>query len=381
MFFQIFIFTYYLPLALSVLFDLNLEFGYKDFDNKKYIFELAVIHSLLISTMIFFSSKIKPLLLRLKIPRRENNFIFLLIASLFLLILFKAKSGTNIIESGGYANSEQEVISAGGLYEYFLILIPLGYIYAGVSRFKRVVLYTLIAILCLKGVIFGGRLDTVQALLMVYILEFDGKIKLIRYTPIALLFIYIFILFGSIRSNFLILTQNTSDILLSPFSNPMGSFFGNQIDVIYSSIRYVGLVKTGIISSLERLYIFVLNIFAIFLPYSVLPNMANLASNNKDVYPSGGGGLVSSYYYTYLSYPGIILFSTYFSFVFRILFKKLSTPFVLYSIMILSTYPRWFSYNPIVIFKLCFYIIPIYYILELIRINIFTSKYIYFWEK
>ena len=123
MFFQIFIFTYYLPLALSVLFDLNLEFGYKDFDNKKYIFELAVIHSLLISTMIFFSSKIKPLLLRLKIPRRENNFIFLLIASLFLLILFKAKSGTNIIESGGYANSEQEVISAGGLYEYFLIYI------------------------------------------------------------------------------------------------------------------------------------------------------------------------------------------------------------------------------------------------------------------
>ena len=40
--------------------------------------------------------------------------------------------------------------------------------------------------------------------------------------------------------------------------------------------------------------------------------------------------------------------------------KSKNIYFILYSIVVLATYPRWFGYNAIGLFKISFYIIPLY---------------------
>lgn len=362
---------------------ISLSLGYEGFTDPTYYRNVLLIHSFFLVVITLLLPRFdQPILMRELLPNRKSNLAFYLIVAAMLFITFISKTGTSIIESSGYSNENYKTESIGGLsiFEYFLVLVPLGYIYTNNETLKRWVLIGCIALFCIKGLLFGGRIETLQCGLLVFIFFVDNrKTNFLKLIGLSIVPLYILTIFGAVRSNPLLFLEDTSRILLLPFENSM-ILFGNQRDIYYSSNRLVGMVGNETITYWDRFRTFGYNLVAPVVPYGRLPEIANLAGFKKDVYPAGGGALMSVYFWVFLGYPGVMLLATYLGVIIRKIKSAVSTYFVLYMIMVLSTYPRWIGYNPITLFKLSIYVIPAYFLLRYVverleTLSTHTSKY------
>lgn len=392
--FLVFCYRKFKPLALFIIFAIpytfvahlhflnptfNLYTGFiTDFTSEYYYIGVFEIISIFWIVIAFFLPKLcNDLILKNHFKVKDNPVIFYSLILIQLIIVLFGKTGDTIFESGGYSTVDSNVKSTGGLaiFEYFLVLYPVAYIYSGGLR-KRIILLATVAIFyCIKAVLFGGRVEMLQFLLMAFILHFDSSsFSLKKIGIIALPFVVFFILFGglfrgapdmSLGSMITVLKEN-QEILTT-------LIFGNHIDVYYSSTRLYGFCEDGILSIFERGRIFLLNILAIFVPYSKLPPEADLAGFKKDEYFAGGGGLFPVYFFVYLSYFGVLMISSVVGVFFRKIIlspHKVSKYFLLYISMILSTFPRWYAYSANVFYKYC-----LYSVIVLLCVSIF-DKYL-----
>lgn len=328
--------------------------------------QVLVIHAIMISIVALMMPNIKEnIFLKENLMFRNSNWGFWFIMSGMIFITLFTLTGTSILDSSGYGSNDFETQELGGLsiFEYFIVLIPVAYIYTNNNSVKKWALLVICTVYSLKGLLFGGRVEAVQAGLLVFILFFDsrklafGKLILIVIVPA-----YVLVIFGSIRHNPLLLIEDFQTVLLRPFTDP-SKILGNQNDIYYSSARLVGLVQNNQLTYWDRVQSFLYNIVAPVVPYGRLPDIANLAAYKKDEYSAGGGGLISVFFWTFLSIPGVVIIGTYLGYLIRNAVKKQSTYFTLYLILGLSTYPRWFGYSPITLFKLCLYVVPFYFLL------------------
>ena len=128
-----------------------------------------------------------------------------------------------------------------------------------------------------------------------------------------------------------------------------------------------GMVQQGIISDVDRLSSFFSNMMAMFLPYSWLPEVANLAAYKQKTFGAGGGGLISMYWYVFLGILGPLIIGVVFSYIVRLAVYSKNAFVNIYCILVLSTYLRWFAYNQISLFKITLYGSLFYIILLLIK--------------
>jgi hypothetical protein len=241
------------------------------------------------------------------------------------------------------------------------------YIFSGRNKFRVFLLILLAVFYSLKAILFGGRVEFLQCILLIFILHFDNpNTSLFRILVVSFIPLVFFILFGFIRSApdsmFDVFNIVKENIQFAGYT-----FFGNQIDVYYSSTRLLGLIDINLISIIDRFEIFLYNIFAIISPYSLLPEKANLALYLQGDFSAGGGGLLPVFFYVYLSYFGVIIVGLIMGYLFYRAIKlnsKVSQYWVIYLIMILSTYPRWYAYSSNVIYKFCIYSLVIFGLLN-----------------
>ena len=197
-----------------------------------------------------------------------------------------------------------------------------------------------------------------------------NHISIFKILCYAIPILYIFVLMGAIRGNInLVLTSSWSELFLLPFRGDFLKtyieFFGNQNDIFYSSTVLNQAVLSDTLSVYTRLEIFFYNVLSLFVPYSWLPEKAAVVSYiQKNIATTGGGALISTYSYFFLSYPGVILIGYYIASLINKLQKSKNVYFILYCIMVLATYPRWFGYNIIGLFKISFYIVILYAIIK-----------------
>ena len=154
--------------------------------------------------------------------------------------------------------------------------------------------------------------------------------------------------------------------------------FSNQIDIFYSSTILNQAALSDTLSIYTRLEMFFYNVLSLFVPYSWLPEKAAVVSYiQKNIASTGGGALISAYSFFFLSYPGIILIGYYIASLINKLQKSKNLHFILYCIIVLATYPRWFGYNIIGLFKIPFYIVILYAIIKRfskIKITLFNAN-------
>lgn len=308
------------------------------------------------------------------VVQKENKLAFYFLVFLFLFFLIFALRGDTIIDTGGYGKGGDKT-SLGGFGEYFLTLVPLMYIFAGNNYIYKKITSILLLLMCAKLLLYGGRVGVLMIGLQCFIFYYDTKKRNI--SPVKLLLfslpvLYIFVLLGSIRGNILIaLESSLGDILLMPFKTDFLrtyiDFFGNQNDIFYSSTILNQAAFTGVIDVSTRFEMFFYNMLSLFVPYSLLPEKAMVIPYiQKNISNTGGGGLISSYFYFFISYPGVILGGVILAYFINKINKTKNIIFILYMIMVLSTYPRWFGYNMIGLFKLSFYIVPVYLFTKLL---------------
>lgn len=374
-----------LPLLLMFLFFLTYVVNLIPFFfNGDYIFyypttkgfyETLFIHALFLFSLDTFLFPIKSrFFINEKLSYKKNYVVFIILLVFFLLFLVFSIQGDTVLDTGGYGR-EGKVKSLGGFGEYFLILIPLLYIYSGGIAFLNRIVMILLLLMGIKLLLYGGRIGILMMGILYFILYWDtrkNKLSPFKLFSLSLPIIYILVLIGSIRGNIaLALNSSLGELFLLPFRGDFLStyieFFGNQNDIFYSSTILNQSALAGTISITTRLEMFFYNVLSIFVPYSFLPPEAAIIPYiQENISPTGGGGLISAFAYFFLSYIGVILIGLYIATLINTLQKTKNMILILYVIMVFSTYPRWFGYNIIALFKISFYIIPMYLLIELL---------------
>lgn len=287
----------------------------------------------------------------------KNNFIlfylFLLVAIIFMIF---GKSGETIFSSGSYGLSEK---SSSSLNEYFFIPFFIAIIFSNNSKEKVFLLYAIACIYALKNLLFGGRIEVVMIALCIFIWKLNCRVKPRTVILLSVFAFYFFAIIGNIRENPLVLfSANWSDFLLPTPTSDTLVIRSQEGDVLYATNRLVAMVDEDIINLFDRIKGFLFFILSIIIPYSYLPDIANLASYNKDIYNVGGGGLPFGMFYVYFSYLGVAFIAYYISSVLSNIGKEKihkQTFYNIYCVFVFFTMPRWFAYSPIIIFKLSLY--------------------------
>ena len=355
---------------------------WEDFQNP------AVLGTVLVAHLVFIfflgnsvTNKVSQTTYNITSVAKSNVYLFFTFAFVGVLILIFGLRGENIFQSGVYADSE--TVTKSTLHEYFIIIFLFLVIYAPQGKFYKAIVLFFFLIFIGKTLLYGGRVEVLQISLMYFYIfyVFKSRVKLKHIIMMLVFGVYISGVVSNIRANPLnFLNGNYIDflspgqILFPKTENEMIS--STEGDVIQASARMIGMAKTGDISTLERMSSFISYLASPIVPASILPATTNLATFKQEFYHSGGGGLISSYFFIWLGYAGPILIALILGFFITKFYEFENGYYIIYGTCLLSMFPRWFSYSPILIIKFSVYAV-ILYIIVIMVVDAFRNLFLY----
>jgi len=200
--------------------------------------------------------------------------------------------------------------------------------------------------------LYGKRLAFLMIGLLIYNLFFSGKLKTkslitMLFSGFLLLRLFALIRVGITNFNplFLILGITSENIM----SNNHGG-------VIVCSVTYFGLLKEGVFDVMFRIKSLLGVVLGVFLPSSLTYEEAfiNLYTLKYAAIP-GNGGLTSIYFFVWGGLIGVFIAGWIFNRLIRN--KNYSRLVLVYLIFMFSTFPRWYSYNILILVKMGFWLI------------------------
>jgi hypothetical protein len=308
---------------------------------------------------------------------RPNKILFYFFLIISILTLIFGIRGESLLNGATYAS--QESTSKSTLHEYFILFFFFLIVFSSDVKFERYIIFIMLILYILKTILYGGRIEVVEiGLLWFYLFYYYLNKVQIRTVLFILLFgIYISNVINNIRTN---PTDFITGIDTFSFFDPTSSIASkskyeilstNEGDVIQSSARIVGLIDRNELSLQQRIISGGLYLFSPLLPASILPEFANLSVYKQDLYKSGGGALISTYFFSWLNYMGPILISLILAFIINQFYSNNSIYNYVYCSIMFVMFPRWFAYNPIMLVKFCFYaIIIIFLIIKIYKYKI-----------
>lgn len=356
----IFFLTYSVNLIPFYFLEGEISLYYYDFNEKIYYDRVLLMHFLFFVGLLTGTKKwSRSIILRDNIKLLDNRLGYYLCLSIMVLIIFFGKTGSSILESGAYGRNETSQLGGLAIHEYFVIFLPVAYIF-GNGKTKLLVSISILYVI--KTFLFGTRVEILQVLAVLFILYETKKTSWRRILPYLGISFVLFTFIGIFRSDPIAFIYGSSFLDFDVLS--LFKAFNNQNDIFYSSARIIGMIDNHILSTAERIQSAFYSVIAIFIPYRFLPEVANLAAFKKDLYPAGGGGLISTFYFTYFSYFGPVIIGYLISRIIKLAIVSKNNSIIIYCILVLSTYFRWFGYSPIVLFKLCTYGVIVFFLLS-----------------
>lgn len=296
----------------------------------------------------------------------KNNIVLFFISIFAMVFIFMfGKKGENIFESSGYQKDTLESGSGLAINEYFLIFVLMSYLFSGNNEKRKALILIISIVYAIKNILYGGRIETLQLLILLLILFFDKYVNKF-FLLIAIISGYFFLnLIANFRNS--LSTQQLFNFLKV---GKDGSYYfqSNQGDVFYTSSVYIGLIKDKVFDMDFRIQSFFSFIQRIFMPSQYSGVEANLSNYSKMFTDSGGGGLISTYFYVWLSYFGIFFIGVLIAYIVNRLYKTKNQLALTYFCMVLATTPRWFAYDPITMFKLSFYSIVVHILFSKVHV-------------
>ncbi len=295
-----------------------------------------------------------------------NIYISIFIILLLYFFLYFGISGENIFISGAYNSGET---AKSSMHEYSILFYILSYFFTTSSRFEKFATNSFFILFIFKTLIYGGRIEVLEIILVYLYFNYilSNKIKIRIFLIILLLGFYFISIIGELRNNPTILFNDNFFSIFNPLNlfkipNSGDMISTTEGDVVQSSSRIIGLINTQYLDLFTRFNSFVSFLSSAFVSNVFLPEYSNLSTYKQQIFTSGGGGLISTYFFCWMWYfgPFVIAFSI--GYIINKFFKYNSAYFFIYGFSLLITFPRWFSYNPIFIIKFCFFSILLYLI-------------------
>ena len=348
----LFMITYSLPLFSYYFLDEPISKFYNDAESTEYVYDVGI--QLLLFHIIFAATlKFRN---KFKIDSFKNKYIYTICAFLSICCIIISRGG-NIFVDGGYHNS-LEIGGKDSILEYGIIFISLSLLHAK-TKVKLYIVYCIAFLFIVKNLLSGGRIETMSLCLAFYCIKFQHSLSLKATFIIISIGFVLMTLWGFIR------TAGNIDTFVNADSFAKNA---NGMDVYYSSMRINYLIDRELLGIKERIVSLFLFIVSTIMSYSNLPALANLSSFMQFEYKCGGGGLISTFFYAWGGYLGIILIALFISTCLNKSNKdKVSPYWKFYSILLVATLPRWFAYYPIFLFKFCLYGVVIFYIFRIAK--------------
>lgn len=279
---------------------------------------------------------------------RNSPIIFWGSYVLSIFCILKGKNGETIFQSGGYGAS-MESLEVSSLFGYGIITITLCVVYA-YSKFKLKCVLFLSLFYVIRDLSFGGRIDSIQLVLMWFVVYFQFKFKK---RTILLLAVFGFI-FNSIWEIYRSATSGNLGALLAQGTSGLSITTGNSADVYYSSMRLFYMVQEGILTFGDRILSGIYFLLSTFIPYDMLPPISNLSQYMSDTYTTGGGGLCPIFIYMMFGSIGLILCAIFIAKQLYVLNTVNPSKYrYFYAVLLFANTPRWWAYYPIGLIKFC----------------------------
>jgi len=335
---------------------------WKSFNNSYYLNQVLSIFSIFICSIFVFTKKCThytPIIKRLNITPSNSIFYASIIIG-FFLAHFGLK-GESLLSGLNYALIDKQ---RSPLFEYTLIFFLTAFIHSKRNKTQYLFLFALSLFVILKDFLYGGRVTSLMLILLIYLINYEYRIKTKYLFVFMILALFLLSLISFIRSAPLIFLEGKYDFNLFYeyyFSvNQNTTLNSNEGDVAHSSARILGMIETNIITTMDRFKSFLYFAISVFTPGISISELSNLAAYKKDMYQGGGGLLFPISFYTWMSYPGVILSGFFVSRMIKSFIETKRNALIVYLLLFFSTFPRWFSYSPIIVFKLCFYGLLVY---------------------
>ncbi|MBE8607849.1 O-antigen polysaccharide polymerase Wzy [Vibrio sp. OPT10] len=353
----VFIFLFFsllYPLYLTAYYFFDIPYHYlteyQTYENTTFVF---LCHFTFINVMFFSLEAEESNHLRFKIKKRENKLVFYTLLAFLIVMLPIAV----VISPPSIGASYTGEVQSSIWLEYCLVFIIIAGCYSStLTQEKSLKLVSFIYMLL--PLLYGRRLQFIMVSLATFILFYSGRIKT-KYILMLAIFGFLSLrIFASVRMD--VSMSFVNSIMSIDEDGIMGN---NQGGVVVSAVTYYELIKQDIFDFKFRLLSLVGTFTSIFLPYSLNIKEAYINFEAlKHIPIPGNGGLPGVYLYLWGGIPGIILGA----YLLNRLLKNVSNSRIIaiYVVFMMSTFPRWHSYNMFILVKMGFWLVLILTVID-----------------
>jgi len=273
----------------------------------------------------------------------KNHFLFFIL--LFSVIFF-------IYIGIDWRRTEVYQVRISPIFEYSILLILIASFYARKDRVLAMFFVVVVLLFILADAINGGRVSSTQVLILCA-LVFSDKLFFIRNTK----FLIPLMFFGAFFMKLLGTLRNSPDFSGTSLQVLSDSFLRNFFVFDTATFSYyAGLTMIEATNFIEwpyRIFNFVSWIFYVFFGSLLHEHEHTSAYVSLNYFVNFGGGGISSYFYFWGGWFGVIIGSLTVAFFITYLRKRATSNKIFLGLFILSiaTVPRWYLYAPNSLFR------------------------------
>ncbi|MBX9987789.1 hypothetical protein [Priestia aryabhattai] len=253
-------------------------------------------------------------------------------------------------------------------FEYIFIFIIVFKIYSENTLLYKIIVHIMLLSVCAKTLMYSGRIEVIEALVLLIIFYYEKKIKSI-WIIVGSLILNVFMEYMSIMRNTTgDTTWQTSKIFFNR-SNPPILVLGNEGDVTQASMAMVGVLQDHLVSSSQRIESFFHMILSQFIPLGNFQAFhdSNVARYIQEFTPTLGGGYIYSQWYFWGGIFGVVVVVFLINQVIKFAYlTKKTTLVTLASIYSLVLFTRWYAYFFDFLIKIPFLLLIIMIIFKLL---------------
>ena len=238
------------------------------------------------------------------------------------------------------------------LLEYSILLFIFSFYYGKKSNINKVYTEIIMLIFIVYSILIGQRISVLQFLLADFIINYldiiNVKILIFCFTLGIILFTF-FGLYGDFKDYGYNLKDLTFEYTMNEIKNRKFAL-DTSVSAYFNTASMIELRKKY--STKDRLS----NAKKYFIDYTILnkkyENNDRVDILIRDYQVNYGGGFITGWFYFWFGKIGILLISVYISFLLSIVLRKQKTIYQkLLAIFIISTAPRWYLYEPTLLFR------------------------------
>lgn len=349
MFIPIFYANYSISVGEFINKNLQVSFNtIRFYSYEKYV-DVLLMLCIFIIILFFF---IKPNNNKNNFQNKDNLFIFyaLAITVLFINIFFFDRSVSN-----------SYIVRSNSLHGYTYLLVLFMSYYSGNKKARNYLILSIVGFTALQSLIFGGRLAIIPTVIIALVTIFFKKLNYKNVLIIAVLGVMLLTIIGQVRSTVELEYSNVLQLFKTDYFVQDTSVYAYN-----SSVTHV--FSQNLFTGVQRMQSFFAFLISIFVgqnsDFTILGNVTLLSDS---VVNNLGGGIISSYFYFWLGWFGVVLIPFIIVFTINTLNNSSKQLHRLILVGVVATSSTWYLYSPLQFFRIITIFIPlIYFVLNLL---------------